>query len=482
MKVILVLSVAFALLSRNPFALEEEGERGIPSMHESDPSSTKDIFAKRAEFFSLFGGHDDLLDNTSHVVPDVARLQLPAVQLVAAPETSLYANQTGDAAQQACRHVELSIRRCANPQGKSAAPRRPDIRAGRVPVAADLTAARADTSASTGMIVVKPAKWRAADGGYCTKDKPSPKPKPTKKPTPTRRPKPTKPSPSKKPKPTVTKPTQTKPTLTKSTLTKPSLTKPTKTKPTKTEPTQTEPTQTEPTQTEPTQTEPTQTEPTQTEPTQIEPTQTEPMQTEPTQTEPTQIEPTQTEPTQTEPTQTEPTQTEPMQTEPTKTKTQTHTSTSTAIPTLTLTYFPDITDEYIHNICIGMRRKLSPKPNEDILTYAGPGSGNRDDSRCGGGKCCKGQYKKDGFNKGIKLTCDEYPFNSAKEGGTHAHVGCIPDFQNTLGGTQLGKFLEEAGLSEGDKYAVKIVGIDCDEVVDDIVPGCTPRKPVRPPR
>ncbi|KAK2774768.1 hypothetical protein FQN52_004219 [Onygenales sp. PD_12] len=415
-------------------------------------------------------GHVD--PELSHVVPDVAHLQLPAVQLDAAPETSLYANQTGDAAQQACRHVGLSIRRCANPQGKSAAPCRPDIRAGRVPVAADLTAARADTSASTGMIVVKPAKWRAADG-----DKPSPKPKPTKKPTPTRRPKPTKPSPSKKPKPTVTKPTQTKPTLTKPTLTKPTLTKPTLTKPSLTKPTKTKPTKTEPTQTEPTQTEPTQTEPTQTEPTQTEPTQTEPTQTEPTQTEPTQ-----TEPTQTEPTQTKPTQTEPTQTEPTKTKTQTHTSTSTAIPTLTLTYFPDITDEYIHNICIGMRRKLSPKPNEDILTYAGPGSGNRDDSRCGGGKCCKGQYKKDGFNKGIKLTCDEYPFNSAKEGGTHAHVGCIPDFQNTLGGTQLGKFLEEAGLSEGDKYAVKIVGIDCDEVVDDIVPGCTPRKPVRPPR
>lgn len=87
--------------------------------------------------------------------------------------------------------------------------------------------------------------------------------------------------------------------------------------------------------------------------------------------------------------------------------------------------------------------------------------------------CPTGQTKSSGPNKGWALSCDEYPFSSVEEGGRGAHVGCIAAFQNGAQGDYLSEIYREYGLKKGDKFMLKITGIDCDTVHEDTIPGCT---------
>ncbi|KAF2492169.1 hypothetical protein BU16DRAFT_105505 [Lophium mytilinum] len=152
-------------------------------------------------------------------------------------------------------------------------------------------------------------------------------------------------------------------------------------------------------------------------------------------------------------------------------------STASAMPTILFPYIPVLTDDLVANMCLGLRARAAPV-NQEVLHYAGPKSGNRKQTRCKDGKCCEGQTKADGPNKGYKLSCDEYPFSSAQEGGKQqngqrAHVGCITDFQNGAQGSYLGPFYEAYKMKKGDPFLVKITGIDCDTVHEDDIPGCT---------
>jgi hypothetical protein len=91
---------------------------------------------------------------------------------------------------------------------------------------------------------------------------------------------------------------------------------------------------------------------------------------------------------------------------------------------------------------------------------------------CKGGRCCTRQRKADGPNKGYKLSCDEYPFASADEGGNGAHVGCIVDFQNDVQGYSIGPFYAAYKMKKGDPFMVKITGVDCDTIHEDDIPKC----------
>jgi hypothetical protein len=73
---------------------------------------------------------------------------------------------------------------------------------------------------------------------------------------------------------------------------------------------------------------------------------------------------------------------------------------------------------------------------------------------------------------GDPMSCDEYPFNSAKEGGAGAHVACVNDYANKGGGDLLTSLL--AGKHEGFKYQVAVVGIDCTTVTEADTHDCNP--------
>jgi hypothetical protein len=134
-------------------------------------------------------------------------------------------------------------------------------------------------------------------------------------------------------------------------------------------------------------------------------------------------------------------------------------------------YIPVLTDDLVENMCLGLRKRAAPV-NEEILHYAGPRSKNRKKTLCRNGDCCTGQTKASGPNKGYKLTCDEYPFNSAVEGGAGAHVGCIVDFQNGVQGGYLGPFYKDYHMKRNSPFLVRITGIDCDTVHEDDIPKC----------
>ncbi|PGH26653.1 hypothetical protein AJ80_01599 [Polytolypa hystricis UAMH7299] len=163
-------------------------------------------------------------------------------------------------------------------------------------------------------------------------------------------------------------------------------------------------------------------------------------------------------------------------TEPTKTQnpsssTASSTGSSTATPTIIFHWVAEFTDDLVENMCLGLRRRAAPV-NGELLTYAGPRSRLRKQTQCRNGDCCRGQTKASGPNKGWPLSCDEYPFSSAQEGGRGAHVGCIVAFQNGAQGDYLGELYREYGLKRGDKFMVKITGIDCDTVHEDDIPKC----------
>ncbi|KMU79805.1 hypothetical protein CISG_08085 [Coccidioides immitis RMSCC 3703] len=326
---------------------------------------------------------------------------------------------------------------------------------------------------STGTLAVRPMLLHATGGGsqcsaqrgYCLKDgatKSGSKPSETKGGgTPSK-------SPTQKPTKSSSKPTLTKPTKTKPTLTKPTS-KPTKsTKPTSRpsdEPTLTEPEKSSTSREHSTQTRPTKSDETPSKTTE-EPTKSNPSRT--------SSESKQTG-TRTFPSITTSDsstgQGSSLSVTVTDDRTETPTSTASAIPTLIFNWARDLTDDLVENMCLGLRKRNAPV-NGEILTYAGARSQNRQQTQCKGGDCCKGQTKSHGANKGFPLSCDEYPFSSTVEGGPHAHVGCIVAFQNGAQGDYLKAFYRDYKLKKGDKYYMKITGIDCDVVHEDDIPKC----------
>ncbi|KXX74170.1 hypothetical protein MMYC01_209633, partial [Madurella mycetomatis] len=73
---------------------------------------------------------------------------------------------------------------------------------------------------------------------------------------------------------------------------------------------------------------------------------------------------------------------------------------------------------------------------------------------------------------GDRATCDEYPFNSAIEGGTGAHVACVNEHANAAGGDLIRQMV--AGRHRGFRYALRVTGIDCTTVQESDVHPCNP--------
>ncbi|EAS36719.3 prp 8 CRoW domain-containing protein [Coccidioides immitis RS] len=305
---------------------------------------------------------------------------------------------------------------------------------------------------STGTLAVRPMLLHATGGGsqcsaqrgYCLKDgatKSGSKPSETKGGgTPSK-------SPTQKPTKSSSKPTLTKPTKTKPTLTKPTS-KPTKsTKPTSRpsdEPTLTEPEKSSTSREHSTQTRPTKSDETPSKTTE-EPTKSNPSRT--------SSESKQTG-TRTFPSITTSDsstgQGSSLSVTVTDDRTETPTSTASAIPTLIFNWARDLTDDLVENMCLEARTVSRHNVKVEIVA----------------------KTKSHGANKGFPLSCDEYPFSSTVEGGPHAHVGCIVAFQNGAQGDYLKAFYRDYKLKKGDKYYMKITGIDCDVVHEDDIPKC----------
>ncbi|KAL5316390.1 hypothetical protein ACEPPN_015435 [Leptodophora sp. 'Broadleaf-Isolate-01'] len=92
----------------------------------------------------------------------------------------------------------------------------------------------------------------------------------------------------------------------------------------------------------------------------------------------------------------------------------------------------------------------------------------RSEVKCGG--CCTNLLKDSGPFKGFPTSCDEYPFASTVEGGTGAHKSCVVGFQNSLQGGKLGPFMSK--LAYGQRFIVRIVGIQCADVQESDLQGC----------
>ncbi|KAH6617456.1 hypothetical protein F5144DRAFT_596461 [Chaetomium tenue] len=150
------------------------------------------------------------------------------------------------------------------------------------------------------------------------------------------------------------------------------------------------------------------------------------------------------------------------------------------VPVLEFGYVPNnIISDLVENTCLGIRRQIAlgrpeTTPNQQILTYYGPGSPNRELSDCRSSRgCCTGRTVPAGEpGAGDKATCDEYPFNSAIEGGADAHVACVDEHANSGGGDLIGQMV--SGKHRGFKYALRVTGIDCTTVQESDVHGCNP--------
>ncbi|KAL2021675.1 hypothetical protein VTK56DRAFT_6767 [Thermocarpiscus australiensis] len=150
------------------------------------------------------------------------------------------------------------------------------------------------------------------------------------------------------------------------------------------------------------------------------------------------------------------------------------------IPVLEFGYDPNgITADLVENVCLGIRGQIAmgrpdTTPNEQILTYYGPNSPNRELTDCRRSReCCRGQTVPPGEpGAGDNATCDEYPFSSTIEGGPGAHVACVDEYANAAGGDLIRQMV--SGMHRGFKYALRVTGIDCNAVVESDVHPCNP--------
>lgn len=120
------------------------------------------------------------------------------------------------------------------------------------------------------------------------------------------------------------------------------------------------------------------------------------------------------------------------------------------------------------------RGRPNVTPQYQLLTYYGPNSPNREQTDCRSSRqCCTGQVvppNKPGA--GDKTQCDEYPPNSAIEGGAGAHVACVNEHANQAGGDLIGAMVRNR--HRGFQYWLEVVGLDCTTVNSGDVEGCNP--------
>ncbi|PVF94413.1 hypothetical protein CPB86DRAFT_45442, partial [Serendipita vermifera] len=135
------------------------------------------------------------------------------------------------------------------------------------------------------------------------------------------------------------------------------------------------------------------------------------------------------------------------------------------IPTI---IFPNLDmREIFENMCRGiMKRGLLYGPQTDILTYEGGRSNSRRRRREAG---CNTELRCStnsdvGQTYETRQECDEYPFASTKEGGSGAHIGCVPWWQNSWQGIYFSSWISSVGLRNGDRFRVVLEGIDCSTV------------------
>jgi hypothetical protein len=76
--------------------------------------------------------------------------------------------------------------------------------------------------------------------------------------------------------------------------------------------------------------------------------------------------------------------------------------------------------------------------------------------------------KDQGPFQGLPTSCDEYPFASTAEGGIGAHLSCVVGWQNSLQGALLGN----SGLTPGQQFVVRVVGVDCTTVQESDLQSC----------
>ncbi|KIM25561.1 hypothetical protein M408DRAFT_208390 [Serendipita vermifera MAFF 305830] len=130
--------------------------------------------------------------------------------------------------------------------------------------------------------------------------------------------------------------------------------------------------------------------------------------------------------------------------------------------------FPNLEmNEIFENMCRGiMKRGLVYGPQMDVLTYAGPAvvPANRRAAGCGTTLRCGRGSDPDGVYGNVTRQCDEYPFASTREGGTDAHIGCVPWWQNSWQGIYYGSWISLVRLQVGKKFRVILAGIDCSTV------------------
>jgi hypothetical protein len=68
------------------------------------------------------------------------------------------------------------------------------------------------------------------------------------------------------------------------------------------------------------------------------------------------------------------------------------------------------------------------------------------------------------------MSCEEYPFSSAMEGGANAVTSCVDDFANTAAGDMIGAI--ERNKHAGFKFQLVITGIDCNTVSESELAPC----------
>ncbi|KAF7343275.1 hypothetical protein MVEN_01759600 [Mycena venus] len=134
-----------------------------------------------------------------------------------------------------------------------------------------------------------------------------------------------------------------------------------------------------------------------------------------------------------------------------------------AEPTLEFPYLKGHNDELIKNICEGMGGS-----NTDTLTYSGSMTKQaKQDKRIAQGKLYRWILRYKEYRIVLRRGLIPYPFASTDEGGgkrTSGVVLCVPAHQNDWQGQLMRGWvnaLKKTGFSAGDKFNVKVTGVDC---------------------
>ena len=73
---------------------------------------------------------------------------------------------------------------------------------------------------------------------------------------------------------------------------------------------------------------------------------------------------------------------------------------------------------------------------------------------------------------GDPMSCEEYPFSSAIEGGSTAQTSCVSEYFNSAAGNDIGGIVN--GKHKGFKYLFYVTGVDCGQFTEDDLYPCNP--------